>query len=280
MKSNKYMRIAVILIAVLLTANCAKVSPGHVGIVVNQYGSEKGVSDYTPTTGTFFYNPITTSVLEYPTYIQNVVWTHNPNEGSPNNEEITFSISGNMAMKVDVSLAYSLDHAKVPHFYVQFRNDDLNGFTHGFLHNVTRDCFNELGGKYDLDHIMGDNADFIHAVREEVQKRVGVYGVNIQQFGIIGVPRPPDDVLKAINAKIGATQLAIQKQNELVQAEAEAKKVIARAEGDAKANLLLASSITPQLIQWQTLELQRISIAKWNGQLPQYNGTSLPFIMK
>ncbi len=280
MKSNKYMRIAVILIAVLLTANCAKVSPGHVGIVVNQYGSEKGVSDYTPTTGTFFYNPITTSVLEYPTFIRNAVWTHNPNEGSPNNEEITFSISGNMAMKVDVSLAYSLDPSKVPHFYVQFRNDDLDAFTHGFLHNVTRDCFNELGGKYDLDHIMGDNADFVHAVRDELQKRVGVYGVNIQQFGIIGVPRPPDDVLKAINAKIGATQLAIQKQNELVQAEAEAKKVIARAEGDAKANLLLASSITPQLIQWQTLELQRISIAKWNGQLPQYNGTSLPFIMK
>jgi len=109
---------------------------------------------------------------------------------------------------------------------------------------------------------------------------VAAYGVVIQQFGIIGAPRPPDAVLQAINLKISATQLAIQKQNELVQAEADAKKVIAKADGDAKANERLAQSITPQLLQWTALEIQRMSIAKWNGALPTYNAGSLPFVMQ
>jgi regulator of protease activity HflC (stomatin/prohibitin superfamily) len=268
---------------------CTRISPGHVGVVVNQWGSEKGVSDYTARTGTIGYNPITTSVFNYPTYMQNVVWTRSLSEGNPLNEEITFTIKGNMAISVDVSLAYQLDGAKVPHFYVQFRSDDLATFTHGFLHNVTRDCFNELGGRYELDQIMGDNAEFILAVRTELQKRVGKYGVLIEQFGIIGAPRPPDAVKTAIDAKIGATQLAVQKQNEIMQAEADAKKAIATAEGQAQArikqaegeaiaNERLTRSLSPMLLQWRQLQIQADSINKWNGQMPQFTGGALPFI--
>ena len=253
-----------------LGSACTTVSPGHVGIVVNQWGSEKGVSDYTARTGTIAYNPITTSVFNYPTYMQNVVWTKNLSEGNPLNEEITFTIRGNMAISVDVSLAYQLDASKVPHFYVQFRS-------------------NELGGKYELDMIMGDNADFINAVKNELKNRVGRYGVLIEQFGIIGAPRPPDDVIKGINAKIGATQLAVQKQNEIMQAEADAKKAIAtaegqaqarikQAEGEAVANERLTRSLSPMLLQWRQLQIQADSINKWNGQMPQFTGGALPFI--
>ena len=44
-----------------------------------------------------------------------------------------------------------------------------------------------------------------------------------------------------------------------------------RAEAQAKANRLLAESITPTLVQWQSLE-------KWNGIMPQVTGGALPFI--
>jgi len=271
-------RILALTVAVMflsLTA-CTRIPPGHVGIVVNQWGSEKGVSDYAPKTGQFVYNPITTSVFDYPTYMQNVVWTQSPHEGSPVDESITFTIKGNMAINVDVSLAYDLTPEKVPHFYVQFRNDDLEAFTDGFMRNVARDCFNELGGRFELDQIMGDNAVFVDAVKSELQKRVAEYGVNIKQFGIIGAPRPPAEVQAAITAKIGATQLAIQKQNELVQAQADAAKTVAKAEGEAKsilavaqaqarANELLNNSLTDKLVQYKSVE-------KWDGKLPQITG--------
>lgn len=271
-------KLITILPFLFLLSGCTRVSPGHVGIVVNQWGSEKGVSDYTAKTGTFTYNPITTSVYSYPTFVQNYVWTHSVEEGKAQNEEITFTIKGNMAVSLDVSIAYRLDPAKVPAFYVQFRSDDLTTFTDGFLHNVTRDCFNEEGGRFELDQIMGDNAAFVLSVRKQLEGRVGQYGVIIEQFGIIGAPRPPKEVQAAITAKIGATQLAIQKQNELVQATADAAKVVAKAKGDAEATLLLAqtqaksnellnNSLTDKLVQYRMID-------KWNGQLPTYTGAA------
>ncbi len=266
------------LLFIVLTSACTRISPGHVGIVVNQWGSEKGVSDYAVKTGTLVYNPITTSVYSYPTYMQTVSWVKSPHEGNPTDESITFTIKGNMAINVDVNLSYDLDATKVPHFYVQFRSDDLGTFTHGFMRNVTRDAFNELGGAFELDQVMGDNAAFVSAVRADLQKRVADYGVNIKQFGIVGAPRPPDPVQQAINAKIGAVQLAIQKQNELVQAQADANKTVAKAEGDAKATLALAQaqakanqilseSLTDKLVQYRAID-------KWNGVLPQVQSGS------
>ncbi len=273
-----------LVLSVVLLAGCTRISPGHVGIIVNQWGSEKGVADYSARTGTFTYNPITTSVYSYPTYVQNYVWTKNTNEGKAENEEITFTIKGNMAISLDVSIAYRLDPTKVPAFYVQFRSDDLQHFTDGFLHNVTRDCFNEEGGRFELDQIMGDNAGFVRSVRKLLEGRVGQYGVIIEQFGIIGAPRPPKEVQDAITAKIGATQLAIQKQNELVQAQADAAKTVAKADGDAKATLILAEtqaksnrllndSLTDRLVQYRAID-------KWNGYLPTYMaGGQMPFIL-
>lgn len=283
MRTRKFAVIVALILLATFSGGCTRISPGHVGIVVNQWGSEKGVSDYVPKTGQFVYNPITTSVYSYPTYMQNVVWTASPHEGQPVDESITFTIKGNMAINVDVSLAFDLTPAKVPAFYVQFRNDDISAFTNGFMRNVARDCFNELGGGYELDQVMGDNAKFIEAVKSELQKRVVDYGVNIKQFGIIGAPRPPKEVQAAITAKIGATQLAIQKQNELVQAQADAAKTVAKAEGDAKstlalaeaqakANRLLNDSLTDKLVQYRAID-------KWNGTLPQYTGGgAVPFI--
>lgn len=284
MKNRYHVVIAAVTLS-LLSSACTRISPGHVGIVVNQWGSEKGVADYAPKTGSFTYNPLTTSVYSYPTYMQNVVWTQSPHEGQPVDESITFTIKGNMAINVDVSAAFDLTAEKVPQFYVQFRNDDIRAFTDGFMRNVARDCFNELGGGFDLDQVMGDNANFVQSVRAELQKRVVEYGVNIKQFGIIGAPRPPEAVRKAIEAKIGATQLAIQKQNELVQATADAAKVVAKAEGDAKATLimaetqaksnkLLSDSLTDKLVQYRAID-------KWNGTMPTYfAGGSLPFIVQ
>jgi regulator of protease activity HflC (stomatin/prohibitin superfamily) len=266
----------VLALIALSSLACTRISPGHVGIVVNQWGSEKGVADYTPTTGTFTYNPLTTSVFDYPTFTHTYVWTKSADEGSKNNEEITFTIRGNMAISVDVSIAYSLDPTKVPAFYVKFRNDDLQQFTDGFLRNVTRDCFNEVGGHYDLDNVMGDNAQFLAEVRAKLETIITPYGVKLDQFGIIGAPRPPQAVQEAINAKIHATQLAIQKQNELVQAQADAAKTVASAEGEAKsilmvaqaqakANLILSESLTERLLQLKAYE-------KWNGTLPTITG--------
>lgn len=260
------------LILLLLTPGCTRVDPGHVGIQVNYYGTDRGVGSYPRVTGMVWYNPFSTKVFEYPTFVQTAKWTRSLTEGAPTNEEITFTNSDGMSIAADISISYHLEADRVPAFYVKFRNDDLDQFTHGFLRNLAREKFDNHGGTYPIDKIMGDNAPFLRDVRQDLQASLTPLGVFIDQFGFIGSPRPPQPVIDSINAKVHATQLAIQKQNELVQAQADAAKVVAKAEGDARAktvwteaeaasNRKIAESITPTL-----LELKRLD--KWNGGLP------------
>jgi regulator of protease activity HflC (stomatin/prohibitin superfamily) len=263
------------------TTGCNKViEPGHVGILVNQSGSDRGVQDFPIKTGRVFYNPLTETVYEYPTFVQTAKWTKDVHEGNPINEEITFTNKDQMLISADISLSYSLKPEKIPAFYVKFRSDRIENFTHGFLRNTARDMFNETAGKYTIEQVMGDNGPFLAEVRERLQKAVEPVGVQLEQFGLIGAPRPPQQVIDSINMKAQAIQNALRVENEIRQSEAEAKKRIAQAEGEARANQILASSITQNLVTWRQLDLQAQAVSKWNGTLPTYTGGNgpLPFL--
>ena len=281
MRAKQLLGLAALLLATISTLGCGTtISPGHVGIVVNKFGSERGVNSYAATTGFVAYNPFTTTVFEYPTFTQTYVYTANPAEGRKENEEITFTNRDSMLIALDANISYHLLPEKVPAFYVHFRNDDLSQFTYVFLRNAVRNCFNTAAGKYTIEQVMGDNAALIKEAHDCVQNDVKEYGVVVEQFGIIGAPRPPAAVIVAINAKVQATQLAFQKQNEVLQAQAEAAKRVAEAEGEAKstvakaegqatANRKLAESLTPSLMEWQRIQVQREWVGRWNGETPQ-----------
>ena len=61
-------------------------------------------------------------------------------------------------------------------------------------------------------------------------------------------------------------------ENEVRQAEAEAKKKIAIANGEAAANRALASSLDPKLLEWEKLQIMRQQINKWDGKMPGVMG--------
>jgi regulator of protease activity HflC (stomatin/prohibitin superfamily) len=126
----------------------------------------------------------------------------------------------------------------------------------------------EVGGHYTVEQIMGENEAYLHEVRTRIQSQVADIGVNIQQFGFIGSPRPPSQVVDAINAAQQAKYTALQKQNELSQVQADAAKAIALAEGTAKANDILSRSITPVLLEQTRLNLQSQWISRWDGHRP------------
>ncbi|KKS44485.1 MAG: Band 7 protein [Parcubacteria group bacterium GW2011_GWA2_42_18] len=265
----------ILLLAVLfpILSACTRVGPGHVGIKINYAGTYRGVEDVPIKTGWVWYNPLSQQVFEYPTFVQTAVWTHNKDEGSPLNEEVSFNTKEGLIVTGDISLSYSLIRDLVPMFYIKFRSDDLGLFTHGYLRNVARDQFNEVAGRYSVEEIYGPKKEqFLREVIERLNKLMGDVGVYLEQFGFIGAPRPPKIVIDAINAKITATQLAMQSENELRRTEAEAKKVIAKAYGEAESNRILSQSINQQLIAWRQLQITEQAIAKWNGQRPMVEG--------
>lgn len=287
-------KFATTLVIILALGACTRIGPGYVGIKVSNAGSMRGVDKNALTTGWVFYTPGASTVFEYPTFVQQVVLTRNTNEGSNTNDEITFTNKDQMTISADISFAYHLEQDKVPEFYTKFRNDDLNQFTHGYLKSLIRDKFNEVGGRYSIADIMGNNGPFLKEVHDSVQAEVAPFGVVMEaQFGFIGAPRPPAAVIESINQKVQAQQIAQQKQMEIQQAQADAQKAVAtangaaqaevaQAEGDAKAALTradaeaeanhkVAASLTQELVEWQKAKA-------WNGQLPQVTGSATPFI--
>ncbi|MGD0986496.1 MAG: SPFH domain-containing protein [Candidatus Sulfotelmatobacter sp.] len=286
---------AAIMIVGILVVNVfrvTRINAGYVGVEVNLAGSQRGAQDIPIRTGWVFYSPLKTQVIEFPTFVQTVKWTADINEGHPLNEELVFNSKEGQEVRADVSVSYAIDSTRVPEFYVKYRTDDLERFTHGILKDIVRNSLNEVASTYTLEDIYGENkARFLRESRERIQAQLLPVGVGIQQFGFIGKPRFTAAIEQAITQKTQAITEAERARNQLAVTQAEMAKTVAEAEGEARsqverargeatsaierargeaeANRLRQASVTPQLMEWRRLENQRALVDKWNGELPR-----------
>ena len=268
-------------VVLLNIVRVTRVGAGYVGIEINLAGSQRGAQEIPIRTGWVFYSPLKSQIVEFPTFVQNVKWTADVNEGHPLNEEIVFNSKEGQEVRADVSLSYAIDSGKVPDFYVKYRTDDLERFTHGILKDIVRNSLNEMASTYTLEDIYGENkARFLTETRQRIQGQVEPVGVQIQQFGFIGKPRFTAAIEQAITQKTQAITDAERARNQLAvtqaemaktvaEAEGQARSAIERARGEAESNRLRQASITPQLLEWKRLENQRALIDRWNGELPR-----------
>jgi hypothetical protein len=112
----------------LLSNSCERIDAGHVGVKVNLYGSGKGVGDVTECTGMVFYNPMTTRIYEFPTFIQHKEYSKT--EDSDN----SFVINSKDGSEFHVSpiVNYSVQRDKVPFIFSKYRRE-LPSIEEGFL---------------------------------------------------------------------------------------------------------------------------------------------------
>jgi regulator of protease activity HflC (stomatin/prohibitin superfamily) len=272
--------VIVLLLLGVFLLRVTRIEAGHVGVVINLAGQQRGASEIPVRTGWVVYSPLSTQIIEFPTYVQTVKWTKDLSEGHPINEEMGFNSKEGMEIFVDVSLSYAIEPTKVPDFYVKYRVGDMDIFTHGILRDVVRNSLNEVASTYVVEDIYGEKkAEFLGKVQTMIEQKMAPVGVGVQQFGFIGAPRVPAVIATAITAKAQAIQQAERARNELQTTQAEAAKKIAEAEGDAKslvtraqgesdANRIRQTSLTPQLLELRRIENNRALIDKWNGQLP------------
>lgn len=269
---------------------CTLVEPGHAGIRVNLYGGQKGVEDYPIETGRLWYNPLTEQIHEFPTYIQQATW----HEGGNKDESITVNSIEGASLNVDVGVAYQIETAKVPHIFVKFRQD-ADTITHGYLRTRVRDVLNRHASEMKVTEIFGEGkSKLLNAAMKDLKTELGPEGFHIDNVSFISKFRVDPQVEASINAVISANQAATQAENKIRQSEAEAKQAHAVAQGladarltqakaeaeavlvaaraKAEANILLTKSITPELIQYESLQ-------KWDGKLPTVAGSgAVPFI--
>jgi regulator of protease activity HflC (stomatin/prohibitin superfamily) len=247
--------------SLFLVNSCERIDAGHVGVKVDMYGSGKGVNDVTECTGVVFYNPITTKIYEFPTFIQHKEYK----------EENSFVVNSKDGSEFSVSpiMNYSVQREKVPAIFAKYRRS-LEEIEEGFLKTAVYDAFRLATNKYTADGLIGNREVFEIEVRRLLESQLLKEGFVINQFTSNLVY--PDSFKKAINAKNNAVQAALMAENKVKQAEAEAKIKVATANGNAEAllanaraeaesNRLRQQTLTPMLLQQQWIE-------KWKGQVP------------
>jgi regulator of protease activity HflC (stomatin/prohibitin superfamily) len=258
-------RILVILGLVVLSlvgvSSCERIDAGHVGVKVDMYGTGKGVNDVTEVTGWVFYNPISTKIYEFPTFIQH-------KEYVGDNSFIVNSKDGS-EFSVSPIMNYSVQREKVPAIFAKYRRS-LEQIEEGFLKTAVYDAFRLATNKYTADDLISNRALFEIEVRKLLDNQLLAEGFVINQFTSNLVY--PNTFKKSIEAKNNAVQAALMAENKVKQAEAEAKIKIAKANGDAEAllanaraeaesNRLRQQTLTPMLLQQQWIE-------KWKGNVP------------
>lgn len=259
-----------------LLAACTTVKPGYVGIKVNNYGSGRGVQDLPIVTGLVWYNPFSTDIYDFPTFIQTQKWTRSQDEGSAKDQSITFNSLEGATVNVDVGLSISFNSRKVPEIFQQFREEPQT-IIDGYIRNQVRDAFSINASKMKITDIFGQGKQaLIDSVASSLKRQLSPMGIIIDNVSVIGEMRVDREVQSSINAVLTATQRAIEAENKIKQSQAEADQRIQVARGDsaaavieasgkAHANEVLARSVTPELIEYQKWQ-------KWDGVLPQVTG--------
>lgn len=249
------------------------ISPGHVGVVVDLLGKEKGIEPKELHVGMYWISPWK-KVYQFPIYEQNDNW-----EGD--HDGFHFQTSEGMAVSADIGITYHLRADAIPTIFQRYRRG-MDEITHVFIRNYIRDAINKAASKTKIEDLYSGKEGFFEDVEKHVRQDLSPIGIEISRIYLIGRFHFPKNVITALNAKIEAMQRAQQRENELREAEAEAKKQIATAEGrarclqvqaeaEAKANKVLSQSVTSELIEWQ-------SVQKWDGKLPQVTNGATPFI--
>ena len=269
--NNSFIKFIVLAVVVLGSifafVGCERIDAGHVGVKVNLYGDGKGVDDVTEVTGWVFYNPISTKIVEFPTFMQ-----HKEYKVDKENEvDESFVVNSKDGSEFHVSplLNYSVKRERVPYIFAKYRVE-LSMIESGFLKTAVYDAFRVVANSYTADALISNRQEFEKKVREVLVRQLEPEGFTLSQFTSNLIY--PQTFKKAIEAKNNAVQTALTAENQVKTAEAEAKIKIARAEGSAKAmltqakaeaeaNQLKQRTLTPMLIQQQWIE-------KWNGKLP------------
>jgi len=271
---RKSLKMLAVSACILSLAACDKVPAGYRGVIVNLYGSDKGVSEESVGVGRYYLGWNKEMYL-FPTFLQNRAWS--------NSQAITMQTSEGLTITTDAGITYQIEPENISKVFTKYRLG-IDEITDTFLHNMVRDAMNEVASRMTVDQIYGvKKEEFINSVNQIVIRDAGKTGINVDKIYLIGSFVLPESVMRSINTKIEASQNAVKVENEIATSRAEAQKtivdakaaaerIIINAESQAKANKILADSLTPEFVSYQ-------AILKWNGQLPTTNaGGALPFI--
>lgn len=276
------------LASVVMLSGCSKVPVGNVGVKVYLLGGDKGVDHEVLGAGKYYIG-MNEELYLFPTFSQNYVW----DKAGTKDESLTFGTSEGLSIGADLGITYSIQPDKVAVVFQKYRKG-VDEITEIYLRNMVRDALVTSASKRGVESIYGvGKADLIAEVEDTVRAQVKDIGIIVERVYWVGDLRLPDSVTKSINAKIQATQISMQRENEVKTAEAQAAIEVAQAKGQAEAKLTNARAEAESLriqnaalhesrdiLELRRIEVSKLAAEKWNGVLPTHMipSSAVPFI--
>lgn len=268
------MKRVISIFATLLLVTCCctscytRVDAGHEGIKVNLYGDSKGVDDVELVTGAVWYNPITTAVYEYPTFVQTVDYA-------------PFDINAKDGSKftVDPTININLVAGTAAATFKKYRKP-MDEVVNDVLKTHIVNAYRVKLSSYTTDELVSKREEFERTVEDYL--RDALFKENFELGEMTSGLKYPESLEKSITAKNEEVQNALRINNEIATVEAEAKKRVAEANGKAEAmritadaeayyNRTVSASLSTNLVNMKALE-------KWDGKTPIVSGGSGTFI--
>jgi regulator of protease activity HflC (stomatin/prohibitin superfamily) len=198
-----------------------------------------------------------TSVQDYPTYRQAL--------GGKQGETLNVGTSDQQELPVTANLNWNIDIKKAEVLYQSVGGNDIEYVSDTIVLPTLKNDINKVTHTYSWNDIKGSQqAEVTNKIEKMVKSDLAKSGIEVVNFGFSNVGSPAG--MAQSQQTLAASELATkQAQAEQQKAQIENQTKIMNAETEAKANQIVSQSLTPQLLQKQTIE-------KWNGQLSQVEG--------
>jgi regulator of protease activity HflC (stomatin/prohibitin superfamily) len=232
------------------------VPPGQAGVVV-LFGK---VDLQALPAGLHFINPFS-QVHEMEVRTRNYTMSNMSDEGQKRGDDSIAVISSDgLTVKLDCTIFYALQQAKVARIYSEIGPDVEDKILRSEIRASLRDAAANLLA---TELYTSKRQSFVDQVTKTLKASFESRGITMEQVLLRNVLLP-DQITKAINDKIAADQDAQKMAFVLQKEKQEAERKRIEAEGQARAQQIVSASLTPQIIEYQRIQALREIGAKGN----------------
>mgnify|MGYP000771538398 CR=1 FL=1 len=257
--------IILVIAAVVFVSSLAIVPAGSTGVITT-FGK---VSENTYSEGFHLKIPLAQELVIVSNKIQ--VYEADASAVSKDLQTVSSKIAVNFRVKADSSASI-------------YKNIGADYQT-VILMPAVQESMKAISAKYTAEELITERNKVGEEIKEQLSEKVTDYGIQIEKFNIVNF-----EFSEEFNAAIEQKQVAEQnklkaqteKEQKKIEAEAEAAKIKINAEAkaeaikteadaQAEANKLLSESLSPELIDYQTIE-------KWDGIMPKVASSANPVV--
>jgi regulator of protease activity HflC (stomatin/prohibitin superfamily) len=162
-------------------------------------------------------------------------------------------VNNGLTIKLDCTVWYNIDKNKVVDIYVEYAKT-LGELESKILLSSLRTSIRNVVSKYSSEEVYSSKRELVsNEVEQSLRKDVLATGLLINKFLIRSI-RLPEEIDKAIQLKISAQQESEAMQYKKAKATQEAEIKIIEAQGLAKAQQIINSTLTPYYLQHEAIQ--------------------------